>query len=167
MAARSSGRPPTPGEGGLITDVFGDAIDAAHVRFHRAKWWLFQPRHIVMAPDGHIWFHPTNPSWRDDFSTAPLALRALIVHELTHVWQHQRGISLPLRRHPFCRYGYAIKPGRRFTAYGLEQQAEIVRHAYVLREGGEVPGAPALDIYAALIPFGRWREMKMPDGPLP
>src|SRR3712207_6076005 len=112
-------RPPTPGEIALIADVFGNAIDPSLIRFHRAKWWIFQPPSIVMAPDGHIWFHPANPSWREDFSTAPLHLRALIVHELTHVWQHQRGIYLPLRRHPFCRYSYTLKPGWPLTRYGI------------------------------------------------
>jgi hypothetical protein len=28
------------------------------VRLVRGKWWPFQPRGIVMAPCGHIHFHP-------------------------------------------------------------------------------------------------------------
>ena len=150
-------RPPTPGELALIASVFGDALDPTGVTFRHAKWWIFQPRRVVMAPDGHIWFHPRNLSWRDDFTTAPLPLRALVVHELVHVWQRQQGINLLLRRYPFARYRYLpLKPGKPFGAYGIEQQAEIVRHAYLLREGGRVPGAPPLEVYAALIPFGRW-----------
>jgi hypothetical protein len=27
---------------------------------------------------------------------------------MVHIWQHQRGIFLPLKRHPFCRYTYAL-----------------------------------------------------------
>ena len=49
---------------------------------------------------------------------------------MTHVWQAQTSgrFYLPLMRHPFCRYGYRLKPGKPFERYGLEQQAEIVAH---------------------------------------
>jgi hypothetical protein len=39
-------------------------------------------------------------------------------------------------RHPFCRYDYTLVPGKRLTAYGIEQQAMIVQHAFMLRRGG-------------------------------
>ena len=100
-----------------------------------------------MAPDGDIWFHPDGGLWREDFADAPLSLRALFVHELTHVWQHQRGISLPLRRHPFCRYRYALSPGRPLERYGIEQQAMIVQHGWQRLLRGEPLGD-----YAALLP---------------
>lgn len=73
---------------------------------------------------------------------------------MTHVWQHQRGINLILKRHPFCRYDYALKPGWTLDRYGIEQQAEIVRHAFLLRAGEAVPGAPPLEQYRGLLPFG-------------
>ncbi len=147
----------TAGEEALVASVFGDTLDTRGVTFRQGKWWWFQPARVVMAPDGHIWFHPRNPAWREDFSDAPLPLRAFVIHEMVHVWQRQRGINLLLRRYPFSRYRYLpLIPGKPFHAYGVEQQAEIVRHAYLLREGGRVPGAPRLETYAALIPFGRW-----------
>lgn len=130
--------------------MFGDALDMARVRFRRAKWWWFQPRHVVMAPDGDIWFHPANPDWRDDFGTAPLTLRAFVVHELVHVWQHQCGVNLILRRGPLARYDYRLKPGKPFAKYGIEQQAEIVRTSYLQRARGEPVAA------AEILPFGSW-----------
>lgn len=152
-------RPPTDGELALIASVFGDTLDPEGVTFRQGKWWFLQPRAVVMAPDGHIWFHPKNPAWRDDFSDAPLPLRSLFIHELVHVWQRQHGINLLLRRYPFSRYRYLpLVPGKPFSAYGVEQQAEIVRHAYVLREGGTVRDAPPLAAYAKIIPFGDWRR---------
>jgi hypothetical protein len=39
-------------------------------------------------------------------------------------------------RHPFCRYRYELKPGQPFDRYGLEQQAEIVRHVFMAERGG-------------------------------
>jgi hypothetical protein len=77
----------------------------------------------------------------------------LFIHELVHVWQHQKGIFLPLKRHPFCRYDYALKPGWKLHQYGLEQQAEIVRHVFLLRNGENVAGAPPLAQYEGILTF--------------
>jgi len=136
-----SARPLTRGEVELVRSMFGDAVDTAPVRMVRGKWWLFQPRGIVMAPTGNIHFHPQDPNWSEDFSRERSGLQGLFVHEMTHVWQTQtRGrFYLPLMRHPFCRYAYRIKDGRPFDRYGLEQQAEIVRHRFLAGRGALVP----------------------------
>jgi len=42
-------------------------------------------------------------------------------------------VFLPLARHPFCRYDYKLVPDKPFTKYGIEQQAEIVRHVFLLK----------------------------------
>lgn len=146
-------RPLTPAELRLSQGVFGDAIDYDRVRIHSAKWIFFQPRGTVMAPDGHIWFHPKGTLFREDFCSCSADEQGLFIHEMTHVWQRQQGVYLPLKRHPFCRYGYTIKPGQPFRRYGLEQQAEIVRHAFLIREGRVIPGAPGLDQYRSILPF--------------
>jgi hypothetical protein len=145
----------TEGERALAASIFGDAIDYARVHIHRRKYWPFHGPAYVMAPDGDLWFHPGGALCHDDFACAPLSSQALFIHEMTHVWQAQRGGRwyLPLIRHPFCRYGYALKPGKRFGAYGIEQQAEIVRHAFLLRRGAKVAGKPALGAYEAVLPF--------------
>lgn len=134
--SRDPGRPLTPGERRLAARVFGHALDPAPVRIHRATWFPFQPHNVAMAPDGHIWFHPEGGLWRPDFTEASERLQAFLIHELTHVWQHQQGLCLLLRRHPFCRYDYRIEPGRPFRRYGIEQQAMIVEHAFVARRKG-------------------------------
>ncbi|QLC23742.1 vgr related protein [Parasphingopyxis algicola] len=146
-------RPLAAAERKLAASIFGEAIDYDAVKLHRRKWFPFQPANTVMAPTGGIWFHPKGPFWRDDFGTAPLKLQALFVHEMTHVWQYQSGIFLPLRRHPFCRYHYSLKPGWPLKRYGLEQQAEIVRHTFLLRQGGAVAGAASVESYEAILPF--------------
>jgi hypothetical protein len=98
-----------------------------------------------------VHFHPDDPRWSEDFSHAPLKLQGLLIHELTHVWQTQtRGrFYLPLMRHPFCRYSYDLIPGQPFAHYGLEQQAELVRHAFLARHGVRLAAAPL----ANLLPF--------------
>ncbi|KKW92342.1 MULTISPECIES: hypothetical protein [Sphingobium] len=150
-------RPLTVAEAALARSVFGQAIDYGRVRVHNRKWWPFQPKGVTMAPDGDLWFHPAGGLFCTDFCDTPLHIQGHFIHEMTHVWQAQRGGKwyLPLMRHPFCRYGYEIVPGRPFDRYGLEQQAEIVRHAFLMRRGVPVAGKPPLPVYEALLPFGR------------
>jgi hypothetical protein len=145
-------RPLTNGERALSASVFGDAINYDSVTINAHKWWPFQPKSVVMAPDGHIWCHPDGGHYCDDFGACDLGAQGLFIHEMTHVWQHQKGVFLPLKRHPFCRYRYTLKPGKPFARYGIEQQAEIVRHAFMQRQGWagseSVPSS-----YDGLLPF--------------
>ena len=146
-------RPLTDAETNLAASVFGGAIDYGRVRIHNRKWAFFQPRAVAMSPDGAIWFHPKGNLYTDDFCGCDVDAQGLFIHEMTHVWQRQKGIFLPLKRHPFCRYDYALKPGWPLERYGIEQQAEIVRHAFLLREGRVIRGAPSIAQYATVIPF--------------
>ena len=152
-----SERPLTAGELALARSVFGDALDCTFVRVRRRKWFPFQPANVVMAPCGHLHFHHASPLYQDDFSRAAAGLQGLFIHEMTHVWQSQSKGRwyLPLMRHPFCRYDYALRPGWTLDRYGIEQQAEIVRHAFMLDRGWRVPGAPPLDSYRGILPFGK------------
>ncbi len=149
-----SGRTLTPGEIALARGVFGTAIAYDRVRIHARKWAFFQPREVAMAPDGHIWLHPKGSLYCNDFCDRHIDEQGLFIHEMTHVWQRQRGIFLPLARHPFCRYDYALRPGWTLERYGIEQQAEIVRHAFLLRKGRTIRGANGLEPYRTLLPFG-------------
>lgn len=108
-----------------------------------------------MAPCGHIHFHPKDANYCDDFAHAPLDAQGLFLHEMTHVWQTQvHGLLyLPLRRHVFCRYTYALQPGKPLHRYGIEQQAEIVRHAFLLRRGWQIAGVSDVRAYDALVKF--------------
>ena len=155
--ARAS-RPLTSGEIALARTVFGDAIAYDRVRICHHKWIFFQPRGVVMAPMGSLHFNPHGDLYCDDFGAASQRLQGLFIHEMTHVWQHQHGLFLPLRRHPFCRYDYSLKPGWPLKRYGIEQQAEIVRHAFLLRAGRVVPGAPPLGQYETILPFAVTRS---------
>lgn len=129
-----------PGEIELARSIFGDAINYDRVQLIRRKWWPFQPKGIVMAPTGNIHFHPKSPLWSEDFSTERLSLQGLFIHEMTHVWQAQtRGrFYLVLMRHPFCCYSYELIEGQPFDRYGLEQQAEMVRHRFLADRGHAV-----------------------------
>ena len=138
----------TPGEIEMARSVFGEAIDYSKVGLFEGKWWPFHPPGAAMAPTGSIWFHPNGGGWSDDFSKESLSQQAYFMHELTHVWQAQkRGrLYLPLMRHPFCQYRYELRPGKPFRRYGLEQQAEIVRHRFLADRGFPVEPTPSREL---------------------
>jgi len=139
----------------MVRGIFGSEIDTGSVRIRRRRWFPFQPRGVVMAPCGHVHFHPAADNYSDDFSRENLASQGLFIHEMTHVWQtqHKGRWYLPLHR-PFSRrYDYCLKPGWPLERYGIEQQAEIVRHAFLLRNGGAVAGVGNVQTYDQLVRF--------------
>lgn len=110
-----------------------------------------------MAPMGHLHFHPSSDNYCTDFSLAPPAHQAHFIHEMAHVWQAQkRGWWYLLLVGPFQRkYSYTLIPGKTLTDYNIEQQAEIVAHAFMLRQGWKVPKhSGSLSTLEALLPFG-------------
>ena len=147
----------TPGERVLVASVFGEAVDCDRILIVRGKWFPFQPRNVAMAPTGNIHIHPGDSRWSEDFAAESLPLQGFFIHEMTHVWQTQtKGrFYLVLMRHPFCRYGYRFRSGRPFGRYGIEQQAEMVRHAFLLRNGHEPADSASLAELESILPFAR------------
>lgn len=135
--------------------MFGNAIDYAAVKIRRRKWMPFQPRSVVMAPRGHIHFHPSGDVYCDDFSKQNLTRQGLFIHEMAHVWQSQVKGSwwLVFNRMPWAPYHYSLKPGWPLTRYGIEQQAEIVKHAFWLRNGRRVAGVGDAQVYDLIVNF--------------
>lgn len=128
-------RPLSTGEFDNATALFGSAIALDRVKVHARRYLPFQPRNVAMAPNGHIYF--PKPSYKPDFSTSVPDL-AWILHELTHVWQHQHGIWVRLRGAlAVGRYDYGDlgETDRAFTRFNIEQQAAIVGD-YVLTTHG-------------------------------
>ncbi|HEY2357059.1 MAG TPA: hypothetical protein VGH86_06395 [Phenylobacterium sp.] len=132
----------TPSETSLAREVFGDGLDAARVRILALPVW---PRAFVAGPSLIAW--PAVAA-RVDFGGAPLLIQATLVHELTHVWQAQRGVFLPLAKlragdSPRS-YAYDLPCGAPFAALNIEQQAMIVQHAFLASRGAEAPFARRL-----------------------
>ena len=130
----------TPGETALARDVFGAELDCAATRVVHGKAYFFQPDHVVMAPDGAMYF--PGRTYRDDFSVDPSDdVRGLFVHELAHVLQHQQGIDVRLRGlWIFLRGGYlarnvartyAADPAADDASLNIEQQATRWEQRYL------------------------------------
>lgn len=130
-------------EKALAYSVFGEslALDGIRIIAHRLIL-----RNYAMSPNGHVYFHPEN--WCDDFSKCSLAQQSWLIHELTHVWQVQRGLKV-IRGALFNRkYSYVLIEGKKFFKYGIEQQARMVQDYFIRREQGQDCSA-----YENCIPF--------------
>ena len=152
-ASRACERVLTEGERGLAREIFGDSVDLDRPRIYgRCFLPLAQPRGLAMAPNGNIYFHPADHI--PDFSRAPLHQQGWFLHELTHVWQHQRGVRVWLRGLCDRRYRYLpLRPGKPFERYGIEQQGDIVQDYFMMLRGCPVPGPVSLDDYRELLRF--------------
>lgn len=127
----------TEGERRMSDVVFGSALDCDRVRIFSLPAW---PRPFV--PGGGLVVWPASSAVAD-FSAAPLALRAVLIHELVHVWQAQSGVFLPFAKLKAgdgpAAYAYDLTDGRSFSALNIEQQAMVVQHAYLVRNGASAP----------------------------
>ena len=142
----------TSGERAIARTVFADALDLDRVRL------ISTPFRTAVTTGPWIWMPYDAPP---DFAAAPLHLRAWLVHELTHVWQFATAPASTLKSWVKVAaaggYGPGL-PGYRYALpfewaeLNLEQQARVIEHAYMLREGGTVPGA-ALSDYVGRTPF--------------
>ena len=152
-------RPLTRGEAALALAVFGDTIALDRVRLHGGGFGRF-----AVTLGSHIFLPDTLA--RADFSGAELGAQALLIHELVHAWQFQQrplntlaswaatlvsggyGPGLP------C-YRYTL-PITEFGRLGLERQASVVEHLFILRGGARSPSMPAgltVEGLAAVVPF--------------
>jgi hypothetical protein len=89
-----------------------------------------------------------------DYSEAPLAIQALLVHELVHVWQAQQGTNLLFAKlqagDSAASYAYP-RDCQDWQALNIEQQASAIEHQFQLKRGGRAPADE--DFYDRLCPF--------------
>ena len=134
----------TANERALAREMFGAGIAPERVRILALPFWS---RAFVAGPGLIVWPAATA---RADFGDAatPLHTQAVFVHELTHVWQAQNGISLILAKlragDREASYAYDLSREPDFAALNIEQQAMVVEHAFTLSRGGKAPHAPEL-----------------------
>lgn len=144
---RIQARSLTSGEIAMAATIFRDAIDYAAVRIYARPylWCGLQPKNVAMAPDGHIYFHPT--TYLDDFSTANGRIRRWFIHEMTHVWQFQLGY--PVKWRGAIRIGldyrYALSADRRLGNYNMEAQGELLADYFSLKDAEQADDCSQAD----------------------
>lgn len=121
--------------------VFGDSLNMGEVRLAEAP--IMAIGNFARTPFNTVYFPPGT------FSLPPDELMPWLIHELTHVWQHQHGISvfekLFWALHGASAYDYggeaalrqAVTDGKRFRDFNTEQQADILKDYYVKKKAGQ------------------------------
>jgi hypothetical protein len=141
----------TNGELAQARRIFLKSLDYAKPRIIEGKAYFFQPDNTAMAPDGNVYF--PSAIHRADFSASASSM-GFLIHELTHVWQVQKGVWLRTRR-IFVDggdYDYALDPARRLQDYKVEEQASLVADYYrILRGLKPQHGSGARADYAKIV----------------
>jgi hypothetical protein len=143
----------TVGERGYAMQIFGTSIQYDKVLIHNTKAYFFQPGDTAMAPNGEIYF-PIQV-YKPDFSFS-IPDAAWLIHELTHVWQHQIGTWVKIRGAFNRNYHYndLKSTNQSFSSYSIEQQAAIVTDYFLLKHGfAPYNGKGSMSDYEKLIPF--------------
>lgn len=115
----------------LARSVFADHLDVTQIKLIAAtRMW----RGYAMSPNGMVYFHPSDMV--ADFSQASVQQQSWLIHELTHVWQYQKGRAVVVRAALNRRYQYDAALSKPFLQYGIEQQAQIVQDYFLRRAQG-------------------------------
>lgn len=132
----------TDGEIQISQSVFGDLIDYAKVKVLNHPYLPWQPIGIFMAPNGYI--HLKDADYCEDFSCLSTNYQAVFIHEMAHIYQHQRHenvllkgailqTALYLSAGKYNPYRYTLIKGKPYFDYNIEQQGDIARDIYLNR----------------------------------
>lgn len=127
----------TLGEVHLASSLYGYSIQYNQVWIHRGSYLPFnlQAEKYAMTPNGELYFQ--DHLYRDDFSQAYFPDKHLFLHEMMHVYQHQRGMWVRTRG-AFSwavEYDYTLERDQ-LADYPMEQQACIVSDYWLLLNHG-------------------------------
>lgn len=142
----------TTGERTLARAVLGPAPGLSRVRLLALPG--LRRAFVAGRWSGRDWIVWPARTLTPDLSQAPLTRQALLVHELTHVWQGQAGVSLPVAKlkagdRPES-YRYPVHAACRWSDLNIEQQAMVIEHRFRASRGQVVPGDS--DFYARVRP---------------
>ncbi|MEH6663827.1 MAG: hypothetical protein V7678_03160 [Brevundimonas sp.] len=141
----------TGGERALAHEVFGDAVRLDRVRILAS---LFPRAFVPGRWFGRDWIVWPRTRLPHDIATAPVRIQATFIHELVHVWQAQRGVSLLRAKleagDSRAAYAYPLEPCA-WDGLNIEQQASAVEHAFRLSRGQAAPARASF--YRAVVPF--------------
>ncbi|MBA8899714.1 MULTISPECIES: hypothetical protein [unclassified Phyllobacterium] len=149
-----AGRKLTPGETDLARSIYGSQIDYTKVLIFDEKWKFFMPSDRAHAPNGNIYFPGIGGAkYFTDFSAAPLDNKSTFIHEMGHVWQHQRGLNVIVRAALKRNYDYSeVFTTGDYFALGMEQQAEFLSDYYLLKNGVIMPDKPDKSEFDRVMP---------------
>ncbi len=161
VTVKGTARKLTSGEIAMCRPIFKNSIFYTEVYVHKGDWLPFglQDKDTAMTPNGEIFF-PIG-QFQEDFSKAlDIKDKGLFIHEMTHVWQWNRGyrgrivvkgalygIAAKIRGQNKV-YGYHPKTdhNKKFSDFNMEQQGDIIEHYYRAKYLGD-------PLYTSRLPF--------------
>ncbi|WP_416412073.1 type IV secretion protein Rhs [Pantoea sp. App145] len=146
----------TLGEIAMAQRVLGHSIAYNRVWIHCDSYLPFglQNPDYAMTPNGEIWFR--KKIYSPDFSASSVNMvdKWVFIHELGHVWQHQRGQWVRLRGTFSWAANYTYDLDKeKLMDYSLEQQASIIADYWLLL----VYGIEQWHFYQRPSRFGKYR----------
>lgn len=130
----------TESETAAARRIFGSSLDYGRVKIYRGIPFL-PTLNVAVAPCNHIYFPRNNCP--EDFTLTTPNYQIWLIHELTHVWQHQQGyrpwlggLLLALKGGYRRRSAYVYPPLhsiRSLAELNMEQQADLIAHYYAAR----------------------------------
>lgn len=125
----------TEGEVEMAKMVFKSSIDYSIVVIHDRGYRLLfglQGKSRSVTPNGEIYAGKNH--YKSDYSKSGAFHQGIFIHEMTHVWQYQRGypVMAARMRHPRMKYDYELVDGGQLSMLNLEAQADVLAD-YFLR----------------------------------
>lgn len=147
----------TAGEIKLAQSVYKNSIKYIDIKIFVGSFFPLnsQNEDTFVTPNGSLYIMPKH--YRDDYSLESISYQKIFIHELGHVWQHQRKLHVlanagalqacsVLTKFSYDPYIYNIwetpsvaqyikykSSTKRFLDYNLESQAEIFADYWVLK----------------------------------
>jgi type VI secretion system secreted protein VgrG len=135
-------------------EIFGDVLDYDRIKIFDRPSYATIPAKLVLGfegiaetPNGNIYYQDSN-RYSADMTHDPEKL-SILLHEMTHAWQHQTRKRLLLSAireyidagsNYKALYRYDINNDKGFSELGIEQQASIVEDYQALRSSFQAAG---------------------------
>ncbi|MCU4338214.1 peptidase [Acinetobacter dispersus] len=155
-------RPLTNGEIQLAKSIFKNTLNYTVIKIFFGSFFPLKSQNedTFVTPNGSIYIMPKH--YRDDYSLESISYKKIFLHEIGHVWQHQRKLNVlanagalqacsVLSNFSYDPYVYNIwetptvaqlvkhkNITKRFLDYNLESQAEILADYWVLKNNHSV-----------------------------
>ena len=143
VTVKGAARALTPGEIKMLRPIFKNSIFYEEVYVHNGDWLPFgmQDDETIMTPNGQLYCPKT--TFREDYSTLSKSennIKGWFIHEMTHVWQWNRGYRgrivvkgaiYGIAATIFGQrkvYGYDVNAdiNKKFSDFNMEQQGDII-----------------------------------------
>ena len=155
VTVEGAARKLTSGEIAMLRPIFKDSIYYSEVRVHNEDWLPFgmQDDETIMTPNGQLYC--PKAAFREDYSALSKKekdIKGWFMHEMTHVWQWNRGyrgrilvkgalygIATKVLGQKKV-YGYDLETdnNKKFSDFNMEQQGDLIEHYYRAKYLGDI-----------------------------